>query len=87
MLHVLGVDENLERADAAAVVHQIVDGDVERVVAFRPAHLVGFARYLARTVERLEHVMHDAAGLLARRVEPTVKRQLGGLGFSVLLVA
>ena len=43
MLHVLGVDENLEGAAPAAVV-DIVDGDINRVVAVRPLQLVGEAR-------------------------------------------
>ena len=43
MLHVLGVDEDLERP-ATAILHHVVDGDVDRVVAARPFDLVGATR-------------------------------------------
>src|ERR1700756_4899928 len=61
MLHVLGVDEYLERPPSS-VLHDVVECDVERVLALRPADLVGLARQCLRPAERLRHI-DDTAGL------------------------
>ena len=76
MLHVLGVDENLE-GPAAAILDHIIHGDVERVLAFRPVDLVGLARQFLRPVQRLRHI-DDGAGLelVGRPCLRLVERQL-----------
>ena len=57
MLQILGVDENLERP-APPVLNQIVDGDIDRVIAVRPFQLVGIARQHLIAFERLRHIDH-----------------------------
>jgi hypothetical protein len=56
VVHVLGVDEDLEWAAVflrGAFVHDdVVDGDVERVLGHRGFDLVGVAHQLFRTAQR-----------------------------------
>ena len=52
MLHVLGVDEHLEGPSVAAD-DEVVDGDIDRVLAVGPFQLVGRALKFGGTVERL----------------------------------
>ena len=66
MLHVLGVDEDLEGA-AAPLLHHVVDGDVYGVVAARPFDLVRAPRKLLRPVERRSKVDHIAVARRHRR--------------------
>ncbi len=54
MLHVLGVDEHLERTPLSVLL-DIVDRDVDRVRAFRPFELVGRAVKLVGA--RLQHLL------------------------------
>ena len=56
MLGIFGIYENLERA-AAAILDNIVDGDIEGMVAFRPLHLVGGAFQRFGPVQGLGQVM------------------------------
>src|SRR5579872_644362 len=55
VLHVLGIDEDLERP-TAAVLDDVVDRDVDRMVTTRPFDLVGLARQIVRPVKRLGNV-------------------------------
>ncbi len=52
MLDVLGIDENLERP-AAPVLNDVVQGDVDGVIALRPFQLVGLAGQDTGPVQRL----------------------------------
>ena len=84
MLHVLRVDEDLERPPAPVLL-DVVDGDVEGVVEIGPAHLVGVAGQLAGTVERLGHVDDVAAfGALGR---PRRERQRRARGTPAVMPA
>ena len=60
MLHILGIDEHFER-HPAAVADDIVDGDVDGMIAVGPANLVGLAGQRLRALQGLRHV-DDAAG-------------------------
>ena len=55
VLHVFGVDEDLERT-AVACDHNVIDGDIDRMLAIRPFDLVGVTFEGGRTVQRLGHV-------------------------------
>ena len=57
---VLGVDENLKWPDPALVVEDVVEGDVNGVVAFRPAHLIGLPFQVFGPVQRLEQPRYRA---------------------------
>ena len=59
MFHVLRIDEHLERA-AAAILDDVVDGDVDRVIGIRPGDLIRLARQFPGPVERLRHIDHTA---------------------------
>ena len=90
VLDIFRVDENLERPHPALIVDDVVERDIQRMIAVRPAHLVGLARQFARPVERPRHVDDGTGiplvlgqGLLGRRVE----RQFGFLGFFLFLLA
>ena len=73
MLHVLRVDEDLERA-AAAILDDVVQGDVEGVLAVRPADLVGLAGKRLGARQRLRHV-NDPARLVGIGRAPRRRRR------------
>ena len=58
VLGILGIDEHLERTGAALVVDDVVQGDVDGMVAFRPAQLVGLAIQVLGPVQRFEQPGH-----------------------------
>src|SRR5262249_42497906 len=57
VLHVLRVDEHLKRTPPT-VLYDVVQGDVERVLAVGPADLVGLAGQRLRAAQGLRHVDH-----------------------------
>src|SRR5438477_377144 len=73
MLHVLRVDEDLERA-AAAILNDVVQRDVERVLAVGPAYLVGLPGQGLRPRQRLRHV-NDPARLVGIGRAPRRRRR------------
>ncbi|MCY1557753.1 hypothetical protein D9M68_946290 [compost metagenome] len=69
MIHVLRVDEDLERAallvGRAGIEHYVVDGDVERVFEQRRFDLVGHADQGFRALQAFVHLHHvDLASLV-----------------------
>ena len=50
MLCILGIDENLKRPDAPRFIQNIIQCDVDSVIAFRPLKLIGTPRQFARTI-------------------------------------
>ena len=61
MLHVLGIDEDFE-GPPASVLQDVVDGDVDRMVRFRPFDLVGEAGKDFVALQRLPHAHHAVFG-------------------------
>src|SRR6056297_2958239 len=75
MLHVLGVDEDLE-GPTVAMQDDIVDRDVERVVAVGPLELVGMPLQRLRAVQRLGHVDDVAVATREKGLRPRRLRRL-----------
>ncbi len=59
MLHVLGIDEDFERT-ASAVLQDVVDGDVDGMIAIGPGDLVSPPFERLGALERLRHIDHRA---------------------------
>ena len=85
MLHVLRVDEDLEGTPPAAIV-DVVDGDVDRVLAAGELELVGRAPQRHRTVHRLVQRRGRGGGLVHRQDGPRdLVRAIGGAALAALV--